>query len=603
MYRNVSGLHFSPTDLMVFQDSEFGSWMDRWQAEKNAGNLPDKCKRAPIGPGIPDVGLAEPDPADEEGQLLQRYGAAHETRFLELLGQQGLNVAAIVRGSDALEKSLQAIRSGVPCVYQAYLESGNLIGYADFLMKVEGESRLGPFHYEVLDTKLARSAKPGYLIQLCTYTEMLASIQGIRADRFGVVLGDGRVEFFPTDRFWFHYQRLKAAFVDFQNRFDPYQLPHPGGSRSHGRWSGFAERILDAGDHLSRVANITVGQIKKLETAGITTATELARTKVKSVPRLAAPIFTRLKTQAALQIASHEKASPDFSVLPSDPDMPRRGLALLPPASPGDVYFDMEGFPLLQEGLEYLFGAVISETGKPVFLDWWAHDAAQEKKAFEAFIDFVHDRWTRHPDMHVYHYAAYEKTAVRRLAPKHATRERKLDDLLRNEVFVDLYTVVRQGLVVGTRSYSLKDIERLYLPPREGEVKSAVGSIVAYQKWLDSGEPGNWRESNILGEIRDYNRIDCASLERLCRWLRPVQQEHGIGYLSIEEDPAPPRPKRRVKKRSRPVPSWPRRCGNSSRKGASPASASPSTSCWPVSWNFTGGKPGRSTGGCSSAKR
>jgi uncharacterized protein len=290
MYCDASGLRFAPTDLMVFQDSEFGSWMDRWQAEKNAENLPDQCIKAPIGPGIPDVCLAEPDPADEESRLLQRYGAAHETRFLESLRQKGLSVAAIVRGSDALEQSLQAIRSGVPCVYQAYLESGNLSGIADFLVKAKGESRLGPFHYEVLDTKLARSAKPGFIIQLCAYTEMLASIQGACADRFGVVLGDGRIEFFPTDRFWFHYQRLKAAFVDFQNQFDPCQLPHPGGFRSHGRWSGFAERILDACDHLSRVANITVGQIKKLETAGIMTATELSRTPIKSVPRLADPV-------------------------------------------------------------------------------------------------------------------------------------------------------------------------------------------------------------------------------------------------------------------------------------------------------------------------
>ena len=155
----------------------------------------------------------------------------------------------------------------------------------------------------------------------------------------------------------------------------------------------------------------------------------------------------------------------------------------------------------------------------------------RRKRHSEAFIDFVHDRWTRHPDMHIYHYAAYEKTALRRLAPKHATRERKLDDLLRNKVFVDLYTVVRQGLVVGTPSYSLKDIERLYLPPREGEVKSAVGSIVTYQKWLDSGQPGDWRQSKILNEIRVYNRIDCESLERLCKWLRPVQQKHRITYV------------------------------------------------------------------------
>ena len=69
----------------------------------------------------------------------------------------------------------------------------------------------------------------------------------------------------------------------------------------------------------------------------------------------------------------------------------------------------------------------------------------------------------------------------------HATREDKVDDLLRNDVFVDLYTIVRQALVVGTPSYSLKDIERLYRPPREGDVVSAGGSTVEYQRWLDAG--------------------------------------------------------------------------------------------------------------------
>ena len=33
---------------------------------------------------------------------------------------------------------------------------------------------------------------------------------------------------------------------------------------------------------------------------------------------------------------------------------------------------------------------------------------------------------------------------------KYATREGQVDDLLRHDVFVDLFTVVRQGLVVGT---------------------------------------------------------------------------------------------------------------------------------------------------------
>jgi predicted RecB family nuclease len=537
MYRDSSGrLHFSPSDLMRFLESEFTSWMDRWQAERETQNLPDKYMKAPIGQGIPDVGAADMDPDDEEAKLLKRHGAEHESTFLKTMREKELQVVEIVRGSDAWEQTQKALGRGVDCVYQARLEAGDLSGFADFVVRREGKSALGSFHYEVLDTKLAKSAKPGYLIQLCAYTEMLEALQGIRAERVGVVLGTSEIEYFRTDGFWYQYQRLKTDFLDFQNRFDPCQLPHPGRFRSYGRWTGFAKRILEACDHPSRVANIKSGQIKKLEASGITTMSQLAETKLPSVRRIWDGVFSRLKQQAALQIASHRTQRPKFATLPVDPEMRRRGLALLPPASDGDVFFDMEGFPMIDGGLEYLFGAVVIDGGNPVFRDWWAHDAVQEKRAFEEFIGFVHDRWKRHPDLHVFHYAAYETTALKRLAPKHATGERKLDDLLRGNVFVDLYNVARQGLIVGTPSYSLKDVERLYMPPRGGEVTSAVGSIVAYQKWLDSGEPGKWQGSKILTEIRDYNRIDCESLQHLCGWLRRIQAESGIAYLPAPVD-------------------------------------------------------------------
>lgn len=38
-YDTDSGiLKFSPSDLTVFLETEFGSWMDRWQAERWNGN-------------------------------------------------------------------------------------------------------------------------------------------------------------------------------------------------------------------------------------------------------------------------------------------------------------------------------------------------------------------------------------------------------------------------------------------------------------------------------------------------------------------------------------------------------------------------------------
>ena len=112
----------------------------------------------------------------------------------------------------------------------------------------------------------------------------------------------------------------------------------------------------------------------------------------------------------------------------------------------------------------------------PQFRPFWAHDRDEERRAFEGFMDFIGERLRRYPDMHIYHYAHYEPTALKRLMSFHGTRESALDDLLRQGRFVDLYKVVREGIRTSEPGQSLKDIEHFYLPPREGEVTDAVRS-------------------------------------------------------------------------------------------------------------------------------
>ncbi len=63
--------------------------------------------------------------------------------------------------------------------------------------------------------------------------------------------------------------------------------------------------------------------------------------------------------------------------------------------------------------------------------------------------------------MHVYHYAAYERTHLLSVAARHGVGEDDVDDLLRAGVLVDLYPIVRKALVVGSRSYSIKKLEPL----------------------------------------------------------------------------------------------------------------------------------------------
>jgi uncharacterized protein len=272
--------------------------------------------------------------------------------------------------------------------------------------------------------------------------------------------------------------------------------------------------------------------VRRLEEDGIGSLTALAACdEGRHVPRVSDAVYERLRVQARLQLDSRGLELPLWRLRPEVPEELRRGLAMLPPPSDNDVFFDMEGFPYAEGGLEYLFGAVTVGEAVPRFHDWWAHDEAEEKAAFEGFIDWVVARWRQDPTLHIYHYASYETSAAKRLMGKYATREAEVDDLLRHGLFVDLYAVVKQGFVVGTSSYSLKEIERLYLPPRSGDVVSASASVIEYQRWMDLGESRRWQESPILQGIRSYNRVDCESTWGLRSWLLDRQREAGIAYL------------------------------------------------------------------------
>jgi predicted RecB family nuclease len=180
----------------------------------------------------------------------------------------------------------------------------------------------------------------------------------------------------------------------------------------------------------------------------------------------------QLQAQARLQVRQREDGLNRHELLPRSPG---RGFARLPRPDPGDLYFDMEGDPLHEGGgLEYLFGFIHREADDAVrFTSFWGHDRAQEKKAFEDAVDFITARLAAHPGAHVYHYAAYEETALKRLAMFDGTREAAVDPLLRARMLVDLYKVVREALRVSVPAYSITNLEPFYRAKRADGVKAA----------------------------------------------------------------------------------------------------------------------------------
>ena len=230
--------------------------------------------------------------------------------------------------------------------------------------------------------------KPTFIIQLCCYADMLASIQGIRPAGLCLALGEDQIVGVNTCDFWYYYQALKTDFLAMHHQWQSADQPDPAMSSNWGSWSGAAEVALIAQDHLFQVARITKGQIKKLHKASIQTLKQLAQTPQDSIVGLADGVFHHLKAQAHIQSETKTRcqASPQsppcFKALKPEPGVVS-GFALLPPHSDQDIFFDIEGFPLEAGGLEYLWGAsFFDDQGQRCFKDFWAHTPKEEQAAF-----------------------------------------------------------------------------------------------------------------------------------------------------------------------------------------------------------------------------
>ncbi len=324
-YRNKN-LLFSPSDLITFTESPFASALER-----------QKLSKTDIAKLI--------DPEDPLLVKLQQKGYSHEEEFAKSLANDGHEVLKIKRASNEqmAAQTLQAMQTGQEIIVQGYLAHGQFAGFVDFLVRVPGSSRFGDYEYEVWDTKLSKKLKPYFAIQLCCYSEMLETIQGVCPKNFAVVLGDGAKEVLSVHKYFSYFQSLKNSFLQFHHEFCD-QLPDATRSVNYGRWSNLAEKQLEEKDHLSQVANLTRQQIKNLEKSGILTVQLLAEFQGDVVSGISQEVLQKAKTQASLQIESRDLVIPEYIILPHA-EGEKRGLAVLPPHSDKDVFFDIEGYP------------------------------------------------------------------------------------------------------------------------------------------------------------------------------------------------------------------------------------------------------------------
>ena len=184
---------YTPSDLAEFFESSFASWMSCLHLQ-----YPER---------------AQPDPEAPELAILAEKGVQHEHAVFTQLRAEGRDIYPVPQEGDRAARTVAAMQAGRPIIYQGELARGDFTGITDFLVRVEGTSALGNYHYEVWEAKCARVAQPAFLLQLCCYADVLEAVQGRRPTRLWLVLGDRKPVPFRTEDYFYYYRALKAAFL------------------------------------------------------------------------------------------------------------------------------------------------------------------------------------------------------------------------------------------------------------------------------------------------------------------------------------------------------------------------------------------------------
>jgi predicted RecB family nuclease len=453
------------------------------------------------------------EPLSEFALKLLDDGNLHEEKYVESLEVIEVTEMDPIKGADI---TLQLMKEGVPLIYQGWLqfEQGDRIlrGRPDLLEKQKGTSRFGNWVYCPVDIKASSDIKNTHIQQLAFYAFLLEQIQGSSVGLSWVV-----------NR---HFQRLpvlldQAAIESMQNAIAEIvgifqgKKPdvHISSKVKNSPWYKECLKEAEKKNDVSLIYGLREDTAKHLRSIGIDTLEKVSQVKIENLPKVhgaSLETLRKAKTQAKALI----EKSPILIGSPISKD--EKNLTL---------YFDIEGSK--NPEVEYLLGFWIigdlegkyasighvdkyKEDGEKYFLYFLAEDASLEKEMWDKFLAWLA---LLPEDYSVYHYASYEKTALRKLSERCCSSSRDLERF--QDKLIDLEKEVKKTVVLPLYFYSIKDIAKSPFVNFKWRHAKAGGaqSMFWYEQWLKTGD------RSILQDIIRYNEDDVRATEHVNKWL------------------------------------------------------------------------------------
>ena len=474
-------------------------------------------------------------------KIRKKFGIEHEEHHFNLLKKKyksNIIIPTDVDEDERAKKTITAMEKGVDFIYHAYFIDKQFRGEADFLIKTNYPSKKWKYSYEVYDTKISRKLKPRHLQQITAYSHFIELIQGSLSDKMYLIDGANETHSYKPKEFISQFKFAKKQFEYFLSKEKEQNIyPEKCSSCSSCEWNEVCEDIWVKDNYINQVARINRSQTEKLKKENINTVEKLSLKKVNDIKsKINSETKERIIEQAKLQEEKRKTNKSKWVLLESKPN---KGFYKLPKPNEGDLFYDIEGYPLKEgRGFEYLHGVYHLKKDKMIFKDFWAKDFdfQYEKESYVKLIKFFKDHFDKYPDAYIYHYGDYEKRSLRTLSSLYSSEypeeEHYLDRLLRLEKFVDLLQITTNCIRTSEKDMSLKTIEQFYEPPfvRKSNIKKADDSVALYDEWLIN------KKETVKKDIIDYNEDDCISTYQLRNFLIKYKPENINFFVKSEEE-------------------------------------------------------------------
>ncbi|WP_405134963.1 AAA domain-containing protein [Nocardia sp. NBC_01388] len=276
---------------------------------------------------------------------------------------------------------------------------------------------------------------------------------------------------------------------------------------------------LESRRDLLLVAGMRATTRAQLRDAGITTVDRLAAADA-TVSGVPTPAFTALRRQAELQLEREHTGHPAHTLIDAG------ALAALPQPSRGDLFVGVSAPGRIEvwsnwsaDGVHAftIRGECTSATGDSAA----AQDVPSWDDDADALLDFLTERQWEHPDLRIHHYRGELRPLLSAIGERYPDGEDVVAELL--PALVDLYPIVRAAMIVGERSYDVRQ-----LPPNRAagmDTVTAGDPDTPYASYLEG-------RANTLADHTAHGPADAdtgpGAVLRLRNWLAELAQEHGV---------------------------------------------------------------------------